>query len=168
MRRNIEKKLDIVMNRFFKKNFHFVANRFEEWQSGSMAYPMLYNKAGVFFIAQNIVLPPLYLLKHLIEQNENPYLNDFIEQANVRGVFSSNSFSGGEKARLALIWALASKSQILLLDEPFAYISRFDKDSLLNNFLNTAKALNKWIILSSHEKMDDSMLKRFHRVNIDG
>jgi len=34
MRRNIEKKLDIVMNRFFKKNFHFVANRFEEWQSG--------------------------------------------------------------------------------------------------------------------------------------
>jgi hypothetical protein len=43
--------------------------------------PYAYNKAGVFFIAQNIVLPPLYLLKHLIEQNENPYLNDFIEQA---------------------------------------------------------------------------------------
>lgn len=140
----------------------------EEWQSGSMTYPKLYNKAGVFFIAQNIVLPPLYLLKHLIEQNESPYLNEFIEQANVRDVFSSNSFSGGEKARLALIWALASKSQILLLDEPFAYISRFDKDSLLNNFLNTANALNKWIILSSHEKMDDSMLKCFHRVNIDG
>jgi ABC-type bacteriocin/lantibiotic exporter with double-glycine peptidase domain len=140
----------------------------EEWHSGIISYPNIYNKAGIFFISQNIVLPPIYLLNHLIKQNENPYLNDFIEQANVSHLFSSNSFSGGEKARFALIWALASKSQILLLDEPFAYISRFDKDSLLNNFLNTAKVLNKWIILSSHEKMEESMLKRFQQVIIDG
>lgn len=140
----------------------------EEKQIGSITYPTTYNKAGVFFIAQNIVLPPIYLLKYLIQQNENPYLKEFIEQAHVTSLLDSNSFSGGEKARLALVWALASKSQILLLDEPFAYISRFDKDPLLSIFLNTAKALNKWIILSSHEKMEESMLKLFQRVNIDG
>lgn len=138
----------------------------EEWEFGEMTYPTLFNKAGAFFIAQDIILPPLYLLEFIIQQNEDPHLKAFIEEAHVNHLFKRDSFSGGEKARLALIWALASKSQLLLLDEPFAYISRIDKDFLLDTFLNTASKMNKWVILSSHEKMEPQMLSRFQQVSV--
>lgn len=138
----------------------------EEWESGEMTYPSLFTKAGAFFIAQDIILPPLYLLEFIIQQSDDPHLKTFVEQAHVSHLLKNDSFSGGEKARLALIWALASKSQLLLLDEPFAYISRLDKDFLLDAFLNTASKMNKWVILSSHEKMESRMLMRFQEVTV--
>jgi len=137
----------------------------EAWDSGQIVYPESYKISGVFFIAQNIVLPPLSILKLLIQKQSSPSLENFMKLAKVQHLFEKKEVSGGEKARLALVWALASKSNILLLDEPFAYISRFDKNHLLVAFLEASQELNKWIILSSHEVLEAPILNRFKEVS---
>lgn len=60
-----------------------------------------------------------------------------------------NQLSAGEKQRLLIYRAVCSKSQVLLLDEPFANLDRNMECSMMDLLLE-AKALGKCIIFTTH------------------
>jgi ABC-type uncharacterized transport system YnjBCD ATPase subunit len=66
-----------------------------------------------------------------------------------------------------ILWALASSSKLILLDEPFAFIARCDRVSILSAFLDSADAFGKWVLLTSHEEIDFSLRNRLEPVEVN-
>lgn len=72
--------------------------------------------------------------------------------------------SGGEKQRVALVRALATKPEVLLLDEPFSALDQDTKDIVYEEFLKLKKSFDMSIILVTHnsyeaETLGDRILK---------
>lgn len=139
----------------------------EEWESGSMELLAKSRKAGVFFVAQDLELPPRELLLAQLERNRNEQVEKFIETAKAQRLLGKEGLSGGERAKVALTWALASKSSVLLLDEPFAAVALAEREPLLNTFLDCAQALDKWVMIASHDVMSDSLIERFNVMEME-
>ncbi len=145
----------------------------EEWDAGKFYLPQEIRSHGVFFLSQNLFLPPASFFEKLLNKNfqiwpehkKNAVLQ-FMEKAGVSQLAKKSGRSGGEQARLGLAWALVSDAPLLLLDEPLAYISRFEKDSVLEAFLNAAEVLEKFAIFSGHEELPPELAKRFCYVKI--
>ena len=108
---------------------------------------------GIFFVAQDLELPPKAMLTRLLDEGIAPEVQAFMELANVRKLLAKEGLSGGERAKVALTWALASKAAALLLDEPFAAVALADREPLLREFLKAAKALDKWVLIASHDAL---------------
>ena len=128
--------------------------------AGEIKFPDEVQEKGVFFVSQNLFLPPLDFLREKIKA-ALPEIQNFKNLIKAEVLLQKQKHSGGEQAKLALLFALVSKSSLLLLDEPLAYISRFEKDEILKVFLDTSEKLNKKIILSGHEALPESLAKRF-------
>lgn len=62
--------------------------------------------------------------------------------------------SGGQKQRVALAKALAHKSEVLLLDEPFSSIDQFKKYELRHNLFPFLKEMGVTIITATHDPED--------------
>ena len=58
---------------------------------------------------------------------------------------------------MALLWALASDSRTILLDEPFASVALADRENLLKSYLDAAHALGKWTIIVSHDVLSSEV-----------
>lgn len=95
-------------------------------------------------------------------------LQSFLQAANVAPLLTKTGLSGGERARVALLWALASDCDTLLLDEPFASIALAEREPLLDEFLRAASALNKWVVVVSHDLLSQELESRFSVVHFDG
>lgn len=139
----------------------------EEWDSGQMKVMVKARMRGIFFVAQDLELPPRALLRKLLDQQASPELERFIELANARKLLKKEGLSGGERARVALVWALASKAHTLLLDEPFAAVALADRGPLLKEFLEIAKRQDKWVVVASHDELPDDLEKQFHTMDMD-
>ena len=74
--------------------------------------------------------------------------------------------SGGERARVALLWALVSDSSTVLLDEPFASVALEDREKLLVAYLDAAQTLGKWTIIVSHDVLSAEVECIFKVVSI--
>ena len=105
----------------------------------------------MFFVAQDLELPPLHLLKKLLAQAKFEAVAEFARAARVNQIVAKEGMSGGERARVALAWALASDCRTVLLDEPFASVALVDREPLLKAYLKTAESLGKWTIIVSHD-----------------
>lgn len=138
----------------------------EEWEKGNMKLPARADNAGVFFMAQDLELPPRSLLQDLLSRSDSPDLRRFIQAARAEKLLNKEGLSGGERARVALVWALASRSVVLLLDEPFASVALVDREPLLNEFLQVSKALGKWVIVSSHDSLSPAQEEMFFKVDL--
>lgn len=176
----------------------------EEWDAATRDTPAqsLPEKNGkpanVFFIPQDLELPPRCLL---IEQLNNvksasssapekspksagvsdPAINDdpatnipkadllanFARTAGTDRLLEKQGLSGGERSRIALLWALASDSPTVLLDEPMAAIALDDRERILLAFLDTAAALGKWVIMASHDPFSAAAQSRFNVVEME-
>ncbi len=75
----------------------------------------------------------LNLPKHLSDQEYQELINIALAEVELTGMASRpiHTLSGGQKQRLALAGALASKSQLLLLDEPTALLDLESQNSVL-------------------------------------
>ena len=124
-------------------------------------------KNSVFFVAQDLELPPLHLLKKLLAQTNSAAVVEFARAARVNKIMDKEGMSGGERARVALAWALASDSSMVLLDEPFASVALVDREPLLTAFLDTAELLHKWVVLVSHDVLSRELEQRFDVVEMD-
>ena len=137
----------------------------EEWDYGKIACSIP-QKNNVFFIAQDLELPPLYLLKKRFAQTKSAAVIEFARAARVDKIMEKEGMSGGERARVALAWALASDCSMVLLDEPFASVALADRELLLTAFLDTAELLHKWVILVSHDVLSRELEQRFNIVEM--
>ena len=137
----------------------------EEWDYGkiSSSIPL---KNNVFFVAQDLELPPIHLLKKLLAQTNSTAVVGFAHAARVDKIIAKEGMSGGERARVALAWALASDSSMILLDEPFASVALADRELLLTAFLDTADLLHKWVVLVSHDVLSHELEQRFNVVEM--
>lgn len=155
----------------------------EEWDSGCAT------RQDVFFVAQDLELPPRRFLNKLLNSirrfsvehgasasdadfpacaaDRVCVLAEFVSAAGLSPILEKTGLSGGERSRVALLWALASESKIVLLDEPFASIALADREPLLSAFLNAAEALGKWTIIVSHDVLTAAMETRFNVVTMD-
>lgn len=152
----------------------------EEWNAATRDTPAhsLPEKNGqpanVFFIPQDLELPPRRLL---IEQLNSvkfagkipkaDLLASFARTAGTDRLLEKQGLSGGERSRIALLWALASDSPTVLLDEPMAAIALDDRERILLAFLDTAAALGKWVIMASHDPFSATAQSRFNVVEME-
>ena len=123
----------------------------ECWNSAKANTPR-----DVFFVAQDLELPPKWMLSRLLEKSRSKKENsvalaDFISASGAAPLLQKSGLSGGERARVALLWALASDCRTVLLDEPFASVALVDREPLLKAYLKTADSLGKWTIIVSHD-----------------
>ena len=132
----------------------------EEWQ-GDAKMPR-----DVFFVAQDLELPPRFILQELLKRKSGT-IDKFIQASGTEKLVPRESLSGGQRARVALLWALASDSSTVLLDEPFASIALADREPLLESFLDAAAALHKWTIVVSHDSLGASVEGRFRVVDME-
>ena len=129
--------------------------------------------ANVFFIPQDLELPPRRMLLRQLEKNGGTSshsagaLHEFIEAAGTDRLLRKEGLSGGERSRIALLWALASDAPVVLLDEPMAAIALADRENILLKFLDTATRQNKWVIMSSHDPFSDAAQSRFNIVEME-
>ena len=138
----------------------------EDWDHGKIICSLPF-KNSVFFVAQDLELPPLHLLKKLLAQTNSAAVVEFARAARVNKIMDKEGMSGGERARVALAWALASDSSMVLLDEPFASVALVDREPLLTAFLDTAELLHKWVVLVSHDVLSRELEQRFDVVEMD-
>lgn len=148
----------------------------EQWDDGSRMSSLSGTDNNVFFVAQDLELPPRRLLNQLLETaladastnvSENSPIVTFRDFANLQPLLSKPGLSGGERAKVALLWALASSSKTILLDEPFASIALADREPLLAAFLDAAMALDKWIVIVSHDVLSLDLESRFKVAHFD-
>ena len=122
----------------------------ERWGCADVHAP-----SDVFFVAQDLELPPKWMLSRLLEKRRKsetaPMLESFMQASGAAALLQKSGLSGGERARLALLWALASDCHTVLLDEPFASVALADRENLLKSYLDVAHALGKWTIIVSHD-----------------
>lgn len=137
----------------------------EEWDYGKIL-SSLSLKNNVFFVAQDLELPPIHLLQKLLAQTNSVAVIEFAHAARVDKIIAKEGMSGGERARVALAWALASDSSMILLDEPFASVALADRELLLTAFLDTAELLHKWVVLVSHDVLSRELEQRFNVVEM--
>ena len=149
----------------------------EEWDAAA--------PENVFFIPQDLELPPRRLLLEQLnsvksvgssipENSPNSantpkaeLLAEFARTAGTDHLLEKQGLSGGERSRIALLWALASDSPTVLLDEPMAAIALADRESILLAFLDTAAALGKWVIMASHDPFSATAQSRFNVVEME-
>lgn len=107
--------------------------------------------------------------------NNNPAINipkadllaSFAHTAGTDRLLEKQGLSGGERSRIALLWALASDSPTVLLDEPMAAIALDARERILLAFLDTAAALGKWVIMASHDPFSATAQSRFNVVEME-
>lgn len=161
----------------------------EEWDAAA--------PENVFFIPQDLELPPRRLLLEQLnsvksagipspansseherssapESNNKPANNqkaqllaEFARTAGTDRLLEKQGLSGGERSRIALLWALASDSPTVLLDEPMAAIALDDRERILLAFLDTAHTLGKWVIMASHDPFSEAAQARFNVVELE-
>ena len=137
----------------------------EEWDYGKILSSISL-KNNVFFVAQDLELPPIHLLQKLLAQTNSAAVIEFAHAARVDKIIAKEGMSGGERARVALAWALASDSSMILLDEPFASVALADRELLLTAFLDTTELLHKWVVLVSHDVLSRELEQRFNVVEM--
>lgn len=145
----------------------------EEWNRGCLCGPSAM-RSGVFFVAQDLELPPRNLLVELLQKsrdadlpNEVSAVDEFIRVSDAERLLTKNGLSGGERARVALVWALASESRLVLLDEPFASVALADREPLLSAFLDACNQLQKWVVVVSHDVLEEALESRFQVVEME-
>lgn len=94
----------------------------------------------------------LKIQKKLTKENKE-YVINLINKYGLKDFINSypSNLSGGMRQRVALIRTLATKPDILLLDEPFSSLDYQTRLSISNDIYNILKQEHKSIILVTHD-----------------
>lgn len=88
-----------------------------------------------------------------LNNESKQYVIDLLKKYGLKDFINSypSSLSGGMKQRVALIRTLATKPDILLLDEPFSSLDYQTRLSISNDIYTILKEENKSIIMVTHD-----------------
>ena len=141
----------------------------EEPDAGNVLLPRTFAENGIFFVSQNLELPDRGPLCRRIETlGRDERLCEMMRLLSAERLLGKSGLSGGERAKVALLWALASPAKIVLLDEPFAFIAEREREPILKLFLECASFYGKWIFLASHEPLREEWKARFEILDFSG
>lgn len=141
----------------------------EEPDAGKVLLPRTFAENGIFFVSQNLELPDRGPLCRRIETlGRDERLCEMMRLLSAERLLGKSGLSGGERAKVALLWALASPAKIVLLDEPFAFIAEREREPILKLFLECASFYGKWIFLASHEPLREEWKARFEILDFSG
>lgn len=135
--------------------------------AGEVILPKNFAENGIFSVSQNLILPSRkFIGEQILKRKSDEKFLAFYEKIQAEKLLKKEGLSGGECAKVALLWALASPAKILLLDEPFAFIALRERDALLNAFLQAAKSADKWTFLATHEIVADEISSQFEILDL--
>lgn len=134
----------------------------EEPVSGKIFLPETLAENGIFFVSQDLILPDRDILLRRVRmlRGEGAF-SKMMNLLSAERLLEKCGLSGGERAKVALLWALSSPAKMVLLDEPFAFIAEREREPILQSFLECAEFYGKWIFLASHEPVGDDLKVRF-------
>lgn len=134
----------------------------EEPFSGKILLPETLSRHGTFLVSQDLILPDREILSRRIRERESDSVfSKAMDLLSARRLLEKRGLSGGERAKVAILWALSSSAQMLLLDEPFAFVAEREREPILRCFLECAEFYGKWVFLASHEPIDGELKNRF-------
>jgi len=138
----------------------------EEPNKGSLYLPRHLALNGVFSVSQDLILPPRkFVSKKILDLQGEEDFAKLLTLVKGEKLLQKTGLSGGERAKVALLWAMVASAKIVLLDEPFAFIAQEEREPILAAFLNAAKSRGKWVMLASHEPISESLAERFEILN---
>ncbi|KDE38822.1 Molybdenum transport ATP-binding protein ModC [Nitrincola lacisaponensis] len=103
---------------------------------------------------QNLTLA----MSHLPRQAREPAALAWLERVNLAGLHNrlSSQLSGGQRQRVALARALASKPDLLLLDEPFSAVDQVTRFRLRRELALLRKQIDIPMLLVTHD-LDEAL-----------
>ena len=121
--------------------------------------PYLSQKPVVFdgTVEDNLLMPFRF---KLLSQRPSPspgQIKDYLERLKLPASLleqSAKTLSGGEAARMALIRALLLEPEVLLLDEPTAYLDEDNRQHLLTLLKYWVAEKSRAIVMVSHNEQD--------------
>ena len=133
-------------------------------------------------VLDNCLLP--LKINNLINEENKNYVINLLKKYELYDFINSypNELSGGMRQRVALIRTLASKPDILLLDEPFSSLDSQTKTDVSNDIYKIIKDENKTVIMVTHDigeaiSMSNKIIlltnrpakvKNIYEINLDG
>ena len=145
-----------------KSTFFKLVAGLEESKKGSILLPENFAGNGVFSVSQDLILPPReFVLQKIQALQGNAAFAELWKLVRGEKLLQKKGLSGGERAKVALLWAIASPAKILLLDEPFAFVVQEERAPILVALLAAAKSRGKWVLLATHEPMSNDLTERF-------
>ncbi|MCK9182148.1 MAG: ABC transporter ATP-binding protein/permease [Fibrobacteraceae bacterium] len=149
-----------------KSTFFKLISGLEEPDAGKIFLPKNFAGYGVFSVSQDLVLPPReFVLNRVKKELADKKFSAFVSLVQGEKLLKKQGLSGGERAKVALVWALASQARIVLLDEPFSFVAREERLPILLAFLDVAESKGKWVMLATHDALDDMALNHFQILN---
>ncbi|MGP4077815.1 sulfate/molybdate ABC transporter ATP-binding protein [Halobacillus sp. K22] len=126
----------------------------EKLFDGRSKVPVQKRRVGYLF--QNYALFPHMTVQKNIQygSNDDELVQQLTEVVGIQHLLTSypHQISGGEKQRVALVRALATKPRALLLDEPFSSLDRQTKDQCHQELLRLHTRWQFPIILVTHDE----------------
>lgn len=151
-----------------KSTFLKLISGLEEPVAGTVRLPERWAADGIFSVSQDLILPDVEFVRNKVRALEGcPGFVALYRAVDGDRLFRKSGLSGGERAKVALLWAAASPAKMVLLDEPFAFVAERERSLLLEAFLDAAESRGKWVLLAAHDSLPEGLARRFEELNFE-
>jgi molybdate transport system ATP-binding protein len=128
------------------------------WFNAEKKINLPVQKRGIGFVFQNYALfPNMNVRQHLqYATNDEQWINRLLNLGKLETLATRKPdyLSGGQQQRLAILRALATKPQLLLMDEPFSALDPKMKTELIAELNLVLKELGTTTLIVSHNPQE--------------
>lgn len=103
-----------------------------------------------------------------LKEEDKTFINQTIQQLNIEHLINrfTSELSDGERQLISIAKAVVQQTDLIVLDEPTAFLDYANKEEVLSQLLNIANEMNKCIIVATHD-IDLVLDKKIQFILID-